>query len=202
MAPKGTHSPVKPRRGSPLGPLGSWPVERTSDEMVDDSREEVVIRSATPEDAAAVAGIYNPYVTDTIVTFEEEAVSTAEMARRMKEVQAGAFPWLVAERADEVIGYSYAAPWKPRSGYRFSAEITVYLAPGQGRRGTGAKLYGALFPMLRQRGIRTLIGGIALPNEASVALHEKLGMEKVAHFREVGFKLGQWIDVGYWQRAL
>jgi L-amino acid N-acyltransferase YncA len=100
------------------------------------------------------------------------------------------------------VGYASASPWKSRSGYRFSAEITVYVEPGQEGRGIGSALYGALFPMLQARGVHAVIGGIALPNDASVALHEKFGMRKVAHFQETGYKHGRWIDVGYWERIL
>lgn len=158
------------------------------------------IREATPSDAAAIAEIYNHYVQETVVTFEEEPVAAGEMARRMEEVRSASLPWLLAEEEGRVAGYAYATRWKARSGYRFSAEITVYLAPDCGGRGLGSKLYGELFPRLQERGIHAVMGGIALPNEASVALHEKFGLRKVAHFAEVGFKLGRWIDVGYWQR--
>lgn len=137
-----------------------------------------------------------------MVTFEEEPVAAAEMARRLEEVRSASLPWLVAEDGGHVLGYAYATQWKARSGYRFSAEITVYLAPDQAGRGIGSKLYRQLFPMLLARSIHAVMGGIALPNEASVALHEKLGMRKVAHFEAVGFKFDRWIDVGYWQRTL
>jgi len=129
-------------------------------------------------------------------------VAAAEMARRLEEVRSAALPWLVAEAAGQAVGYAYATPWKARTGYRFSAEITVYLGPGQAGRGIGSRLYGELFPMLQARRIHAVMGGIALPNEASVALHEKFGMRKVAHFEAVGFKFDRWIDVGYWQRTL
>lgn len=124
------------------------------------------------------------------------------MARRLEEVRSAALPWLVAEEGGEAAGYAYATPWRARTGYRFSVEITVYLAPGQAGRGIGSRLYGELFPMLQARRIHAVMGGIALPNEASVALHEKFGMRKVAHFEAVGFKFDRWIDVGYWQRTL
>ena len=126
----------------------------------------------------------------------------AEMARRMGEVLAASFPWLVAEEGGRLSGYAYAAPWKARSGYRHSAEITVYLDPDHGGRGIGSALYQALFPQLQDRRIHAVMGGIALPNQASVALHEKFGLRKVAHFEAVGFKFDRWIDVGYWQRLL
>ncbi len=160
------------------------------------------IRPAAPSDAAAIAEIYNHYVTQTVVTFEEVPVAAAEIARRIEEVRSASLPWLVAEEASQIVGYAYATPWKARSGYRFSAEITVYLAPGQSGRGLGSQLYDQLFPLLRARRIHAVMGGIALPNEASVALHEKFGLRKVAHFKEVGFKFDRWIDVGYWQRTL
>ena len=162
----------------------------------------MTIREATPSDATAIAEIYNHYVTETVVTFEEEPVAAAEMARRIEEVRSASLPWLVAEEGLEVAGYAYATRWRGRSGYRFSAEVTVYLASGRGGRGIGSKLYEQLFSLLRARGVHAVMGGIALPNEASVALHEKLGMRKVAHFEQVGFKLDRWIDVGYWQRLL
>lgn len=165
------------------------------------SSDAVTIRAAEPSDADAVAAIYNYYITGTIVTFEEEPVAAAEMARRMADVRAGSFPWLVAEQGGRVVGYAYGTPWRPRVGYRFSAEITVYLAPDCGGRGTGSRLYGELLPRLQARGIHAVMGGIALPNEASVALHEKFGLRKVAHFEQVGFKFGRWIDVGYWERT-
>jgi phosphinothricin acetyltransferase len=162
----------------------------------------VTVRPATAADAVAIAAIYNYYVAETVVTFEEEPVPASEMARRMKEVRSAALPWLVADQAREVVGYAYATRWRPRSGYRFSAEITVYLAAERGGQGIGSNLYGRLFPLLRERGVHAVIGGIALPNPASVALHEKFGLRQVARFRETGFKFGQWIDVGYWQGIL
>jgi L-amino acid N-acyltransferase YncA len=162
----------------------------------------VIVRAAAAADAAAVARIYNHYVAETVVTFEEEPVAAAEMARRMAEVQAASLPWLVAEREGAVAGYAYATPWRTRRSYRFAAELTVYIAPGLGGRGLGSALYRQLLAAARDRGLHAVMGGIALPNEASVRLHEKLGFEKVAHFREVGFKFGRWVDVGYWQLLL
>ena len=161
----------------------------------------MTIRPVTAADATAVAEIYNYYITNTVVTFEETEVSAAEIARRIREVQMASLPWLVAERSARVIGYAYAGKWNTRSAYRFSAEITVYLDHGQARLGIGSELYRYLFPILQARGIRAVMGGIALPNEASVALHEQFGLSKVAHFKEVGFKFNRWIDVGYWQRT-
>jgi len=165
-------------------------------------QDAVRVRTATPADAVPVARIYNHYVTDTIVTFEEEPVSAAEMATRIDQVLADSLPWLVADMNGDVVGYAYATRWRPRFGYRFSVEVTVYLAADRGGRGIGSKLYEALIAALRERGLRSAMGGIALPNDASVALHEKFGFKKVAHFDQVGIKFDRWIDVGYWQLML
>ncbi|HEX7081633.1 MAG TPA: arsinothricin resistance N-acetyltransferase ArsN1 family B [Gammaproteobacteria bacterium] len=158
-------------------------------------------RPATPDDAPQICAIYNHYVVSTVVTFEEEPVAAADMAARISRVSE-TFPWLVAERDGSIEGYAYASQWHTRCAYRLSVESTIYLRPDCGGRGLGSALYRALIDELRSRGLHCVIGGIALPNPASVRLHEKLGFEKVAHFREVGFKLGRWIDVGYWKLIL
>jgi L-amino acid N-acyltransferase YncA len=162
----------------------------------------VEIRPAAAGDAAALARIYNFYVEETIVTFEEEAVSAAAMSARLREVQEASLPWLVAAEAGEVVGYAYAAKWKVRRGYRFSVEVTIYLDHRRGRAGIGTRLYGRLLSDLTTLGMHMAIGGIALPNPASVALHEKLGFRKTAHFHEIGLKFDRWIDVGYWEKRL
>jgi phosphinothricin acetyltransferase len=164
--------------------------------------ETPTIRPAEASDAAAVAAIYNRYVAETVITFEEEPVTSSEMARRIQDVQSASLPWLIAEENGQVAGYAYAAPWKTRSAYRFSVEITVYLAPGSVGRGMGSLLYSHLFSALQTLGVHAVIGGVALPNQASVALLEKSGFSKVAHFPQVGFKLNRWVDVGYWERIL
>jgi phosphinothricin acetyltransferase len=164
--------------------------------------KDITIRSASAADADSIARIYNHYVENTVITFEEEPVSGPTMAARVAEVQGLSLPWLVAEVAGDVVGYAYASKWKARSAYRYAVESTVYLERGYEGRGIGKTLYAALLPILRARGIHTVIGGAALPNEASVALHEKLGFEHVATFREVGFKHARWIDVAYWQLVL
>jgi L-amino acid N-acyltransferase YncA len=163
---------------------------------------QVVIRDAVAGDAAAVAALYNVYVRDSVATFELAAVPGDAMRARIDEVQARALPWLVATRAGSVVGYAYATPWKPRAAYARSVETSVYVAADACGRGVGRALYAALIGRLRDAGLHALIGGIALPNAPSVALHEALGFVQVARFREVGFKLGRWVDVGYWQRVL
>src|SRR5688572_17108387 len=162
-----------------------------------------MIRAASLADAGAVAAIYNHYVVETIVTFEESPLSAQEMADRIGEIQSAGLPFLVSEEEGRgITGYAHASKWKGRCAYRHSAEITVYLEPRQTGRGVGSALYAALMPLLKERGIHAVIGGIALPNQASVALHEKFGMVKVAHFPEVGRKFDRWIDVGYWQLVI
>jgi L-amino acid N-acyltransferase YncA len=165
---------------------------------------DAAIRTATVADAAAVAAVYNHYVRETVVTFEEQEVAETEIARRIADVQSASLPWLVVEEQSppRVVGYAYASRFHARSAYRFSAEITVYLDSAATGRGLGSRLYDVLFPLLVARGIHTVIAAIALPNAASVALHERRGLEKTGQFREVGFKLGRWVDVGYWQRVL
>jgi L-amino acid N-acyltransferase YncA len=162
----------------------------------------VTVRTASTADAAAIAHIYNHYILHTIVTFEEAPLDGAEMARRMDAVRAASHPWLVAEADGRIAGYAYAGPWKARIGYRYTVEISAYLDPQHTGRGTGSALYARLFELLMEGGMRCVIGGIALPNDGSVALHEKFGMRKVAHFERNGIKFGRWIDVGYWQRLL
>ena len=161
-----------------------------------------MIRQALATDAEAIARIYNHYILDTIITFEEQPVSPSEMAERIAEVAAASLPWLVAEQDGSILGYARASKWKGRSAYRFSVETTIYLAPHCLGNGLGTSLYQLLLRQLKDLKLHIAIGGIALPNAPSLALHEKLGFRKVAHFAEVGFKFGKWIDVGYWQLTL
>lgn len=161
-----------------------------------------MIRPATIADAAAIASIYNHYVLQTTVTFEEEAVASEDMAQRITGTLAADLPWLVWEENNRVLGYAYASPWKSRCAYRYAVESTVYLDKTTIGRGIGTKLYSTLIASLKTQKLHCIIGGVALPNAASVALHEKFGFQKVAQFKEVGWKFNQWIDVGYWELIL
>lgn len=161
-----------------------------------------MIRNAEILDANAVARIYNPYVVDSVITFEEQIVADEQMAERIREVLDSHLPWLVDEEDGVVRGFAYASKWKGRCAYRYSVETTVYLRQDATGQGLGHRLYAELLDRLRDRKLHVAIGGIALPNPASIALHERLGFRKVAHFSEVGFKFGRWIDVGYWERML
>jgi L-amino acid N-acyltransferase YncA len=160
-----------------------------------------MIRPATTPDVAGICGIYNHYVLETTITFEEAAVTPAEMESRVHETLAS-LPWLVWAEGAAIQGFAYASKWKGRCAYRHSAEVTVYLNPKSTRRGIGSQLYEELIADLRRRNFHAVIGGIALPNAASIALHERLGFRKVAHFEQVGWKFDRWIDVGYWQLLL
>ena len=162
----------------------------------------VVLRSATAADSEALARLYNYYVQNTVVTFEEEPLSAQAMATRIADVQGLSLPWLVAEIENVLVGYAYATRWKVRHAYRYSVETTIYVEHGRERLGIGWTLYSGLLSGLRERGMHVAIGGVALPNDASIALHEKLGFERVATFRQVGFKHDRWVDVAYWQRVL
>ena len=161
-----------------------------------------MIRAATPADAESLAVIYDHYVSGAIFTFETEVVDTAEMARRVSAIAAAGLPWLVAEVDGRVRAYAYASLWHERTAYRFTVETTVYVEHDHVRSGLGGRLYRDLLESLSAGGVHAAIGKIALPNPASVALHEKLGFEKVAHLREAGWKFDHWIDVGYWERLL
>ena len=160
------------------------------------------IRAVVDDDASAICAIYNPYIENSIITFEEQVLDASDMRDRISDTLSAGLPWFVAEKDSQICGYAYASTWKSRCSYRYSAEVTVYLAEGYHGQGIGARLLQQLIDELSARGYHTALAGIALPNSASVALHEKLGFEPVARFREVGFKFGNWIDVGYWQRVL
>jgi phosphinothricin acetyltransferase len=159
----------------------------------------VLIRLASDADAAAIGAIYCPYVEATHFTFEEETPEVAEIAARMSNPL---HPWLVLEEHGLIAGYASTSPMRNRAAYRWSVETGIYLEPLAQGRGLGRRLLGAHLELLEQRGFVTAIAGIALPNAASVALHEKLGFTLAGIERGVGFKLGRWVDVGRWQRDL
>ncbi|MBU0927071.1 MAG: GNAT family N-acetyltransferase [Spirochaetes bacterium] len=159
------------------------------------------IRDALASDAEAIIRIYNPYVVGTTITFEETPVGADEMRNRIAK-NGDEYAWLVYEGDGRVLGYAYASRWRERCAYRSSVESTVYVEEGARGRGIGRALYEALLERLRAKAVHVVIGGIAMPNERSVGLHEALGFERVANFPEVGYKFGRWIDVGYWAKKL
>jgi phosphinothricin acetyltransferase len=159
------------------------------------------IRTATRADAPAIAAIYGPVVERSAITFELEPPSIAELARRIRSVRAR-WPWLVLERGGDVVAYAYASTWRARVAYTWAVESTVYVRPDAQRQGVGRALYRSLLACLRLQGYRLAIGGITLPNPASVALHEALGFRLVGVHRACGHKLGRWHDVGFWECEL
>jgi L-amino acid N-acyltransferase YncA len=161
----------------------------------------LAIRPADPaRDASRCADIYRPFVTDNWVSFELEPPSVGEMAGRIADYGAS-HAWLVAERAGEVIGYAYGSPHRTRAAYASSCDVAVYVDPAAARRGVGRALYGALLPLLGQT-FHAAFAGIALPNDPSIGLHEACGFTPLGIYREVGWKMGGWRDVGWWQRLL
>lgn len=160
-----------------------------------------MIRSITSSDIPAITAIYNHYISHSAVTFEEDIIDDSEMKTRIEHVTQ-LLPWLVYVEDDLVTAYAYATPWKARSAYRYSVETSIYVDHRSQKRGIGSTLYSRLMDELANRNLHTIIGGITLPNIGSIRLHEKLGFKKIAEFEEVGFKFGEWRNVGYWQLTL
>ncbi len=160
-----------------------------------------LIRLATPEDGTVLAAIYAPAVSDQATSFELEVPTAAEMARRVVELTLRT-PWLVCEQAGQVAGYSYASPHRDRPAYQWSVEVSAYVAPHMHRRGVGNALYTSLFAVLELQGFSNAYAGITLPNAASLAFHAALGFASVGVYRGVGYKLGRWHDVAWFERPL
>ena len=159
------------------------------------------IRLARSEDAAAIGAIYAPFVTDTSTSFELTAPTVGEVASRVESTLSYA-PWLVWEEDGDVLGFAYASKHRERAAYRWSVDVSVYVHGKARRRGLGRALYTSLFALLRLQGFYAAHAGITLPNPASVGLHESLGFRPVGVYRKVGFKMGAWHDVGWWQLPL
>lgn len=160
-----------------------------------------IIRPALPSDAKAMLDIYAPVVERTAISFELTAPTLSEFVERMRKISAG-WVWLVAERDGQVIGYAYGSPHRERAAYRWSTEVTAYVAPAAQRQGIGRQLYGALLPQLADRGLCNAYAGIALPNDASIALHQRVGFRAIGTFPAVGRKFGRWHDVAWFHSAL
>jgi phosphinothricin acetyltransferase len=157
-----------------------------------------MIRQANSSDASQIVSIYNYYVINTIITFQMVPITKDSMSIKIAKTKER-YPWIVFEENDEILGYAYATEWKPRGAYKNSVESTIYLKPNHSGKGIGSALYKELISQLKKLDIHSIIGGIGQPNQASIALHEKLGFKKVAHFKEIGYKFDQWVDVAYWQ---
>jgi phosphinothricin acetyltransferase len=161
----------------------------------------ITIRFAEPDDASGVLAIYAPYCDSTTVSFEIAAPTIAQMSQRIERIMA-LHPWLIAEIDGEVAGYVYASPHRERAAYRWMVDVAVYISPTHRRRNLGKALYTALFDILRTQGYFKAFAGITLPNAASVRLHESVGFQPIAVYEGIGYKLGQWLDVGWWQLDL
>lgn len=162
---------------------------------------EPTVRMATEADAEAMRSIYAPFVTDTCVSFETTPPTEVEMAQRVRETTER-LPWLVCEYDGQVAGYAYASPHEDRSAYRWSVDVSVYVDERWRRRGVARGLYESLFALLRLQGLYAAYAVIVLPNPPSVEFHESLGFERVGVYRGVGYKRGEWRDVGHWQLSL
>ncbi len=159
------------------------------------------VRDASERDAEACGAIYAPHVTDTAITFETETPLPAAMAVRIATALR-THAWVVLEDQGRVVGYAYGGPFNSRAAYRWSCEVSVYLERGQRRTGGGRALYGALFDRLAERGFRTAVAGMTLPNDASVGLHRAMGFEPVGTYPRIGWKHGTWHDVAWVQRTI
>ena len=160
-----------------------------------------MVRAIKESDYKQISDIYNYYIKNTQITFEEELVSESIMMKRGQEITKN-YPWVVFEKDGKVLGYAYASRWKSRKAYDFSVETSIYVDIACGGQGIGTSLYIKLLEELKKIEVNAVIGGVALPNESSVKLHQKLGFTKVAEFPAVGCKFGQWLNVGYWQLNL
>jgi L-amino acid N-acyltransferase YncA len=163
--------------------------------------EQVGIRFAEELDAAAIQAIYAPYCESSAVSFETKAPSVEEIVQRIHKIS-GQFPWIVGERDRRVIGYAYGSRHSERAAYQWSVDATVYVSPSAQRTGLGRALYTSLFRILALQGYYKAYAGITLPNSASVGLHEAMGFKPVGVYRGVGYKLGRWHDVGWWEFSL
>ena len=161
----------------------------------------MIIRLATSNDASGITDIYGPIVRDTHLSAEFEAPTVEEMRRRV-ETTLATHPWLVAERDGVIAGYAYATNFRSRPAYQWTAEVSVYIHVDFRRQGMARKLYADLLDRLRVQGFRNAIAVIALPNAASVVLHEQMGFTPVGVFPGICHKLGRWYDIGWWRYTL
>jgi phosphinothricin acetyltransferase len=161
----------------------------------------MTIRLATPDDAGPILEIYAPFCLSTPVSFEVEAPGLIEMRARIEKTLE-VLPWLVCAEDGHILGYAYASRHRERAAYRWAVDVSVYIRDGHRGAGLGRALYTSLFAILELQGFYNIVGGITLPNAASVALHEAMGMTAVGFYPRIGYKCGQWHDVGWWQLSL
>lgn len=157
-----------------------------------------MIRKVTIEDAQQLVDIYNHYVLNTVVTFDDVPFTVDAFKEKIESIHT-VYPFLVFEENNNILGYAYANKWREKPAYKFTVESTVYLHHEAIGKQIGSKLYTGLLKLLREQDYHVVVGGLTLPNEASVKLHEKFGFAQVSHYKEVGLKFNKWLDVGFWQ---
>jgi len=162
----------------------------------------MVVRAALRSDFEQITKIYNYYIEKTVITFEEDLVSSEEMINRFEKIKNSNLPWIVAEENGTILGYAYAHLWHERSAYRFTVEPSIYLDKKAIKKGIGKTLYKELFDQLRELKIKNALSLITVPNDASIGLHEKFGFKRVGHLDDVGLKFNKWLDVEFWQLKL
>lgn len=160
-----------------------------------------IIRNGTLEDTAELLDIYNYYVKHTSFTFDVKEPTFEEYRKKISDIS-NVYPWIVCELDNKIVGFAYASAHKPRCAYDWSADATIYLKSDVQSKGIGAKLYEVLFDQLKKQNIYNVYAGITVPNEKSIALHKKFGFEKIAVYKNVGFKLGKWSDVAWYHLQL
>ena len=156
-----------------------------------------MIREANSKDAKAIASIYNHYILNSAISFEEKPINEKIIIERINSNEKN--KWWIYESADELLGYAYSTKWKSRSAYRYTVESSIYLKPNNFRNGIGTALYTKLLESLKKEGFRRVLAGISLPNDSSVLFHENFGFKKVGQLESVGYKFKKWIDIGYWE---
>ena len=161
----------------------------------------MLIRDVEEKDIEKLVAIYKPYVENTVITFENEVPTVEEFKKRVEKVK-GKFPYLVVEENNEILGYAYASNFHERMAYQWTVEVSIYLSSDAKGKGLGKKMYAELEKKLKEQGVKTLTACITYPGQGSVQFHEKLGYEKVAHFKNVGFKMGSWYDVVWYQKQI
>ncbi|WP_372776726.1 N-acetyltransferase family protein [Mangrovibacterium sp.] len=163
--------------------------------------KKVEIRMATPEDAKSLLAIYEPFITNTVVTFEEIVPSVSEFGDRISTILKES-PFLLCQIDDEIAGYAYASQYRSRESYRWNREVTVYIKESFQSRNIGTALYTALINIVKHQNYTNLLAIVTLPNDGSVRLHERMGFKACAVFNQVGFKMNQWHQVGWWELPL
>lgn len=162
----------------------------------------MLIREANVQDFEQIVNIYNHYIKNTVITFEEELITASQMVERFEKIKKTKLPWIVAQKDGEILGYAYAHFWHERSAYRFTAEPSIYLNPNSTGKGVGKILYKELISQLKDLGIKNALSLITVPNDASIALHKKFGFENVGELPDVGYKFDKWLSVAFWQLKL